>query len=245
MTAHSSDRFGPDGGWGSRLRNLLPFVIVALVLLAFAWFVYDQLTAVRGVRVEAPSAQLVDMLPPPPPPPPTPPEPEETPPEPTEQPEPAPSEAPEPQQQQQAAPVTIAGEAQAGTDSFGLAAGDGGGIGNAGSSGTCLGTSCGPSRGGGGMGETVYRRYLSTALQERVQEDEKLSRLIFTADLHLTVTPDGRITGVELVDATGRNEKELGAQLLAVLAGVRGLDPPPASMSFPQRITVRGKKRGF
>jgi hypothetical protein len=112
------------------IREALPYVIGLVLLGALAWFVYGQIAAVRGVRVNEDSKSVVDVvpLPPPPPPPPPPPESKEKPPEPTEQPQPSPAEAPKtPQQQPQAAPVTIAAPAQAGTDSFGIAAGNGAG----------------------------------------------------------------------------------------------------------------------
>jgi protein TonB len=227
----------------SALQRWLPYGVVALLFLGLAYFVYQQMTAVHGVKVEAPSPQIVSMLPPPPPPPPPPPEPVEKPPEPTEQPQPAPNEAPKaPQPQPQAAPVTIAAPAQAGSDSFGLAAGSGGGIGAPGSGGTCLGTRCGASVGGGGMSEGFYRGYLSAALQGRVQNDERLARLAFSADFMLTVTADGRVSGVRLLGARGRNDEDTVKRLSEILAGIRGLDPPPSAMRFPQKITVRGRR---
>jgi periplasmic protein TonB len=221
--------------------TVLMWTVGVLLLAAFIWFVYLQLTAVRGVKVEAPSPQVVSMLPPPPPPPPPPPEPKEKPPEPTEQPQPSPAEAPKtPQQQQQAAPVSINAPAQAGTDSFGLSAGNGAGIGSPSSGGTCLGTKCGSGPVGTGVSEPFYRRYLSSALQERVQGDDKLGRLVFSADFTLTVTPDGRVSGVQFVGARGRRDDGTMQRLAAILAAVRGLDPPPQSMRFPQKVTVRG-----
>lgn len=226
---------------GRAIAGALPYAVGLLLLVALAWFVYTQWTGVRGVTVEAPSPQIVSMLPPPPPPPPPPPEPREKPPEPTEQPQPSPAEAPR-TPQQQAAPVSINAPAQAGADSFGLNAGSGAGIGSPGSMGTCLGTNCGAGPGGNGMSEAFYRRYLSAALQERVQDDDKLSRLVFSADFTLTVTPDGRVTGVQFMDARGRRDDETMRKLAAVLAAVRDLDPPPQAMRFPQRITVRGRR---
>lgn len=231
---------------GGRSAGVVVFYIVcALLLLAFVHFLYTQFTAVDGVKVEAPSPQIVSMLPPPPPPPPPPPEPKEKPPEPTEQPQAPPSEAPKsPQPQPEAAPVTMNAPAQAGTDSFGLSAGSGNGIGAPSSAGTCLGTRCGPAAGGsgGGMGEGLYRRYLSSALQDRVQGDDKLSRLVFSADFSLTITPDGRVAGIQFLDARGRDDAETVKTLTAILAAVRGLDPPPQAMRFPQKITVRGRR---
>lgn len=240
MNAASLDPFEPERS--NPLARVLPWAIGALLLAVLAWFIYTQLTASGvGVAVQAPSPQVVSMLPPPPPPPPPPPEPKEKPPEPTEQPQPSPAEAPK-SPQQQAAPVSINAPAQAGTDSFGLSAGNGAGIGSPGSAGTCLGTNCGPGAGGNGMSEAFYRRYLSSALQERVQDDDKLSRLVFSADFTLTVTPEGRVSGVEFLSGRGRSDDETMKKLGAILAAVRGLDPPPAAMRFPQKVTVRGRR---
>lgn len=220
------------------------YAMAALLLVALAWFVYTQMNAVRGVKVEAPSPQMVSMLPPPPPPPP-PPEVKEKPPEPTERPQPSPVEAPKtPQQPQpQAAPVSINAPAQAGTDAFGIASGSGAGIGAPSSAGTCLGTRCGVASGGGaGVSESFYRRYLSSALQERVQGDERISRLVFSADFFLTVSRDGRVTGVQFQGARGQGGDDLQKKLTEILSSVRGLDPPPDAMRFPQKITVRGRR---
>ncbi|MBO9579648.1 MAG: TonB-dependent receptor [Sphingobium sp.] len=241
MSAPTFDQFEPERS--SRLMSILLWAIGALLVVAFAWYVYHQLTAVRGVSITEDPKSMVDVvpLPPPPPPPPPPPEPKEKPPEPTEQPQPSPVEAPK-TPQQQAAPVSINAPAQAGTDSYGLRAGNGGGIGAPGGGGTCLGTNCGAAAGGGGMSEAFYRRYLSSALQERVQDDEKLSRLVFSADFTLNVTPDGRVTGVQFLSGRGRSDDETMKKLAAILAAVRGLNPPPAAMEFPQKVTVRGRR---
>lgn len=229
-------------GWRA-LQRALPWIAGALLVLLLAYFIYTQLTGARGVKVEAPPAIAIEMLPPPPPPPP-PPEPEPEPPEPTEQPDPVPSPeppTPTPQQAPAAAPMTIAGPPQAGSDSYGLAAGSGGGIGSPGSRGTCLGINCGVGTGGGGgMSDAVYSRYLSSVLQERVQRDEKANRQVFSADFAITVTAAGRLSGIRLVRSSGKDDRD--AVLRDILERVGGLRAPPQSMRFPQRITVRGRR---
>jgi hypothetical protein len=242
MTTAQPDKF-EDFEDRSPVREALPYGIGLLLVGVLMWFVYQQLTVVGGVRVTDEPKSIVDVipLPPPPPPPPPPPESKEKPPEPTEQAQPSPTEAPK-APQPQAAPVSIAAPAQAGADSYGVAAGNGGGIGSPGSAGTCLGTNCGAAPSGGGMTEGFYRRYLSSALEDRVRGDDKLSRLVFSADLALTVTGDGRVTGVRLLGVRGRNDDESMRKLAALLSDVRGLNAPPSSMVFPQRITVRGRK---
>lgn len=239
MTAARVDH--EDFESGSRVGGSVLLAVVGGVLfLALAWFVYSQLTAVRGVTVEAPSPQIVSMLPPLPPPPP-PPQPKEKPPEPTEQAQPTPSEAPK-APQQQAAPVSINAPAQAGTDNFGLSAGTGEGLGAPGSKGTCLGTNCGSSPAGNGVSEGFYRRYMSAELQERVSGDDTVNRRAFSADFDLTITTDGRVTGVRFVSARGRGDDDTVRKLTAILASARGLDRPPVGMQFPYRITVRGRR---
>lgn len=240
MVAASLETEDFEGG-SRRLGPLLFGLVGAALLLALAWFVYRQMTAVRGVTVEAPSPQVVSMLPPPPPPPPPPPEPREKPPEPTEQAQPTPSEAPK-APQQQAAPVSINAPAQAGADSFGLSAGSGAGIGAPSSTGTCLGANCGAKPAGNGFGEGLYRRYMSAALQERVSSDDTVNRRTFSADFDLTITPEGRVTGVRFVNARGRGDDDTVRKLVAILASARGLDRPPPGMRFPYRITVRGRR---
>lgn len=226
----------------SPVRDALPYGIGLLLLGALAWFVYSQITAVSGVRVtDEQKTVSVVPLPPPPPPPPPPPEPREKPPEPTEQPQPSPAEAPKAPQQPQAAPVSINAPAEAGSDAFGLRAGSGGGIGAPSSGGTCLGNNCGGAPGGGGMGLGIYRSYLSTALQRRVSADDRLNRLVFSADLLLTLNAQGQVTGARLVESRGRDDAATVQRLVEVLRGAR-LDPPPPAMSFPYKITVRGRR---
>jgi len=135
--------------------------------------------------------------------------------------------------------MQIDSTAQAGSDSFGLGAGKGGGIGAPGGAGTCLGTNCG-SGVGGGISDAFYGRYLSSALQERVQRDSKVNRLVFTADFAIWISPSGKVTKIELVRSSGDEKRD--AILENILQGVSGLDTPPSSYRFPQRITVRGRR---
>ena len=220
----------------------LPLIIGALVLLGVAWLIYSQMSATTGVKVEAPPPAVVNMLPPPPPPPPPPPKPEPKPPEPQDKPNPVPNPDPKPAAAPNSpAPVSINGPAQAGSDSFGLQSGSGGGIGG---SGTCAGTNCGSGNGTGGggtaMSEVFYRRYLSAVLQEKIQRDDRINRLVFSADFAITISPTGRVTAVSLLKSSGRTDRD---QILRTdLLSAADLDPPPAGVKFPQRVTVRGKR---
>ncbi len=217
------------------LRRHLLIALGLLVALAVGYWIYTQATAVQGVKVEAPPPVTVDMLPPPPPPPPPPPEPQQKPPEPTD------TQQPVPQLQPQApAPLTQNAPAEAGGDAFGLQSGSGNGLGSPGSTGTCIGPSCGNGGGTPGVSDGFYRRYLSGALQERVQGNDKVNRLVFTAEFAITVSPSGVITAVELLRSSGKGDRD--KLLKSILEQVRGLDAPPGSMRFPQRITVRGRR---
>lgn len=219
------------GGW----RRWLVIALVALLVIAGAVYLYRSMTAVHGVMVPAPPTTAINMLPPPPsPPPPPPPKPEpERPPEPNQAPTPAPTPAPA-----APAPMQIDSAAQAGSDAFGMGAGKGGGIGAPGGTGTCLGPNCGTV--GGGISDAFYARYLSSALQERVQRDNKVNRQVFTADFAIWISASGSVTKTELVRSSGEAKRD--ALLETIIHGASGLDAPPSSYRFPQRITVRGRR---
>lgn len=208
-----------------------------LLLIGLAWFIYRSMSDVNAVKVDAPSQTVVDLTPPPPPPPPPPPEPQVKPPEPTDAPTPTPTPAPVPQAP---APMNIAGPAQAGSDSFGLQSGTGGGIGSPGGNGTCLRPPCGGGGPTGAFSDGLYRRALAGALQGYIDRDKKLRREPFTADFEISVTPSGAISRVVLV--RGSSKTEIDGQLKAILESIRGLDAPPGGIRFPQKITVRGRR---
>ena len=225
--------FDEGGDPGEIRRRRIMLGVGAAVVLLLGWLIWRQLSDVHGVPVQAPPATAIDMLPPPPPPPPPPPEPpKEIPPEPTETPNPTPTPTPE-----APAPMSIDSAAQAGSDAFGLSAGKGGGMGAPGGSGTCLGVRCGPS---GGISEAFYTRYLSGELQQHVQDEDRVNRFVFTGDFAIWISASGAVTKVELVRGSGDSRRD--SVLASVLAAVRGLDAPPASLRFPQRITVRGRR---
>jgi TonB family protein len=177
---------------------------------------------------------VVALQPPPPPPPPPPPK--EQPPEPekiqTETPTPAPS-AP-----QKAAPqnLTIAGPAQAGGDAFGIGAGKGGG-------GVVGGTGDGGMGGGAGgaFAEGAYYRYASAFIQQAVQTDDRVTRSVFSLDVRLWIDGAGKISGASIIKTSG--DAKLDRQVISVLEGMRHLEePPPASMKFPLKVTIRGRR---
>lgn len=230
---------GPNGP--RRKKSPLTFGrILAVVVLGLVIAIGYNFLGRQTVSDRPNEMKTTQVILPPPPPPPPPPEtkPVEQPPEPTiappiEQPVDTP---PPPQANNDPAPGDNALTARegAGPSNYGLGVGDGGGV--------RIGGRPGAGGGGGGvMSVGMYTSYLKSTLQERVQDDPRLSRLVFSADYTITVTPDGRITSVTFRNARGGTDADM-QKLTALLQGVRGLDPPPSAMVFPQLVTVRGRK---
>src|SRR5580704_10159502 len=166
--------------WPARLRAIaVPGAILLVIAGAILYFLHDT----AGIRREAPPLPtLIATLPPPPPPPPQkPPEPEKKLEEiqkPVDQPK-AVDNAPK--------PVTINGPAQAGSDAFNVGAGSGGGeVGS-----------------GGGFGEANYARYLGSALQQTIQNDDRVNHLVFSADMAVWVDPNGRVARAAILKTSG------------------------------------------
>lgn len=215
-------------------NSLIRWGMIALAIiaaLALVWYLYTAFTGVTGVKVDTPPPQSINMLPPPPPPPPPPPKPQEKPPEPTDTPKPVPEPAAAPKPDAPA-PMTMNADAQAGAGT--IASGTGGGMGSTGSTGTCV-INC-----GGGIGDGFYARSLSSALQQRIQRDSKLSRMVFTADFAIWVSANGSVTRADMIRSSGDAKRD--AQLKATLEGASGLTPPPATFKFPRRVTVSGRR---
>lgn len=204
----------------SRLRALsVPGALVLAVAGLILYFLHDT----SGVRREAaPLPTLIATLPPPPPPPP----PQQKPPpeeekkvdeeqKPTEQ----PKDVSPPRQ------ITEAGPAQAGSDAFGIQSGSGDG--DVGS--------------GGGFGDANYSRYMGSALQQAIQNDDRINRLVFSADIAIWVNESGHVTRAEILRSSG--DSKVDETLVAALEAMPALDePPPSTLEFPQRITVRGRR---
>ncbi len=219
-------------------RRVLPWVIGGIVLLGIGWAIMAVMNQTVGKAKPEPPPTQAMLLPPPPPPPPPPPE-QEKPPEPTETLKPVPVETPTPTPQKADAPaaVSIDAASEAGGDAFGLKGGGPGGMGGTGAT----GTGTGPA-GGGGVIDNFYGRNLARALQEKVADDKRLARQVFSADFNIWIDPQGRVTRVMMVRDSSDAKRD--AALQALLEAVRGLDPPPASLRFPQKITVRGQRGG-
>jgi protein TonB len=208
-----------DETWSTRLRSLsVPGGILLVVAGVLFYFLHDT----AGIRREAPPLPtLIATLPPPPPPPPK------------QQPEPEKKllEQQKPVEQPKAAdnspkPVTINGPAQAGSDAFNVGAGSGGG--DVGS--------------GGGFGEASYTRYLGTALQQTIQNDDRVNHEVFTADMAVWVAPNGHVTRAAVLKTSG--DHTIDQNLVAALETMPALDePPPSTLPFPQRVRIEGRRR--
>ncbi|MGT2429771.1 TonB family protein [Cupriavidus basilensis] len=213
--------------WGGLL-------IGALVIVGLAVLVWRLLSDTASTRREVAATPML-VLPPPPPPPPEPeklpePEPEKIKPEVVE-PKPAdPQEAPKDDAPPSPSkdlgdPVTIDGAAQAGTDAFGIQAGSGGGM----------------TGGGGGLGSRSYASYVSNALQQAFARDQRTRQLAFEdIRIDLWLDADGKATRAQLVRGTGNAQTD--EAVLAMVRDFRADERPPASLRFPMRMSIKGRR---
>ncbi len=215
-------------------RRWLWILLGIVALAAVAYGIWTLSNSTVGKEKPAPPTTTALLLPPPPPPPPPPPQ--EKPPEPTETIKPVPTEVPTPAPEKPAdapAAVSIDAAATGAGDSFGLQGGGPGGMGGVGSTGTGTGAA-------GGISNRFYRNALGKDLEERVGRQNSLKRQLFTAEVDVWVDPRGRVTKASIVRSsgdTGRDEK-----LIAAIQSIQDLDPPPASIVFPARVRVGGRK---
>ena len=226
---------GPESSgaaqWWRRWGGVAGGVLLAAALAALVGYLLSDTAATKREVAAAPML----MLPPPPPPP----EPEKLP-EPTpdkvvpevSEPEPTPADkpmddAPESPSPDKGDPVTIDGAAQAGSDAFGIQAGRGGGMTGGG--------------GGGGLGAASYGRYVANALQLAFARDPRTRQLAF-ADIRvdLWLDAEGKTTKVQLVQGTGNAQTD--EQVLAMVRDFRADERPPASLRFPARVSIKGRR---
>lgn len=210
-----------EESWISRNRAI---IAPAVILLILAGVILYFLQGTAGMRREAPPLPtLIATLPPPPPPPPQkPPEPEvkklEDVPKPQDTPK-QPDDTPK--------PLTINGPAQAGADAFNIAAGTGGGN----------------IVGGNGFGEGTYSGYMSSTIQEAVQNDDRTNTFIGSAEIDVWIDESGRVTRAVLARSSGDSKTDTA--LVEVLLSMPALkEAPPSTLQFPQRIRIAGKRRG-
>jgi len=231
-------RAGVQAGGAGLWRRWGGVVIGAAILaalVALVWHLLSDTASTKRVVADAPML----MLPPPPPPPPEPeklPEPEPEKIKPVTEPEPKPMEPLEPPKDDTPPspakdlgdPVTMDSAGQAGNDAFGIQAGSGGGMSGTGA--------------GGGLGSGSYARYVSSLLQQALSRDPRTRQLVFDdIQVDIWLGADGKTTRVQLVRSTGTPESDE-----AVLGMLRALDrvdeKPPASLRFPMRVSMKGRR---
>ncbi len=160
------------------------------------------------------------ILPPPPPPPPPEVKPQETPPEPKpmplEQPVTDTPPPPTPDAQPTVGDSALTAREGAGPSNYGLAAGDGGG------------TRIGGRPGGSGDGFAAYANVALAGIRQAAQGDRELSRGRFMARLAVSVSPEGRITNVRILEGTGDARRD--ARLIQTVTGVQLSQRPPAGL---------------
>ena len=212
-------------------------VAIALVLAGLAVLAWRFASDTAGVkRAAAPQVTTVIPLPPPPPPPKQKPPPEKIKEEvktPVDKPTvaPKPSETPKPSDNQPKQ-MTMNADAQAGTDNFGIGAGDGSGM---------LG-----SGGGGKFGNASYAQYMVYVLQRAIEQDKGVQEAggaRFAGSLNLWMDTSGRITKVTIAQSTG--DAKIDAAVVAAVEALGRVDevPPPAT-SYPVLVKVQGRKPG-
>ncbi|MDC8757975.1 TonB C-terminal domain-containing protein [Janthinobacterium fluminis] len=218
--------------WWRRWGGAATGMVLAGALGALLWYALSDTAATRREVAVPPML----MLPPPPPPPPEPeklpePTPEKAVPE-VAEPQPSPVERPAedspPSPQQEAGdPVTMDGAAQAGSDAFGIQAGRGGGMTGGG--------------GGGGLGGATYGRYVANALQQAFARDPRTRQLAFNElRVDLWLDADGKTARVQLVQGTGNAQTD--ELVLAMVRDFRADERPPASLRFPARTSIKGRR---
>jgi TonB family protein len=206
--------------------------LIGLGAAALLWHFASDTAGVK--RASAPQVTTVIPLPPPPPPPPQ----RKPPPEkmdevkaPVDKPTaaPKPSEAPKPSDNQPKQ-MTMDASAQAGTDNFGISAGDGSG-------------SVG-SGGGGGFGNASYKQYMVYTLQRAIEQDKGVQDAggaRFAGSLNLWMEPSGRITKVTIVQSTG--DPKIDTAVVSAIESLGKMDeaPPPAT-AYPVLVKLQGRK---
>ena len=228
----------PDGGPGDGPGRFIKPVVIALVVIGVVALVWHFASDTAGVkRAEAPQVTTVIPLPPPPPPPP----PKQKPPPekvdevktPVDKPTvaPKPSETPKPSDNQPKQ-MTMNAPAQAGTDNFGIGAGDGSGMAGSG--------------GGGRFGNASYAQYMVYTLQRAIEQDKGVQEVggtRFAGNLNLWMEPSGRITRVTVAQSTG--DAKIDAAVIAAVEALGQVDePPPPATTYPVLVKLQGRKPG-
>ncbi len=189
-------------------------VLVIGALAAGIWYL---LHGTGSERREAPPLPTLQATLPPPPPPP-----KEKPPEPEKKVvEEQKTETPQPKEMDAPKPVTIAGPAQAGRDLYNLGNGDGSGMAAA-----------------GGFGAESYSRYLTSILQNAIEQNEKLNHLAFNAQVMAWVDENRRLH-VRLLQSSG--DPKIDDNIVAAAQQLPSLDEePPGALQF--RLAIHSRR---
>ena len=206
-----------EGGLARIKRFAAPFAILALVVGSVWYFLHDT----AGIRREAPQIQTITALPPPPPPPPPK---QEKPPEPEKKVEEVQKPNPTPKDIDAPKPLTINGPAQAGNDAFNIGAGSGGGD-------VAAGT---------GFGNENYGRYLTSIIQNAIEQDDRVNHLAFTAQVTAWVD-ESRHLHVKLLQSSG--DAKVDEALVDLAESVPPLEEePPGDLQF--KLAIHSRRPG-
>lgn len=206
------ERDEETGGELSRIARIAVPVIVIGTIAGGIWYLLQGSGSER--REAPPLPTLQAFLPPPPPPPP-----KEKPPEPEKKVVEEQKVDPTPKQTDAPKPLTINGPAQAGTDAFNLASGDGSGdIAN-------------------GFGTESYSRYLTSLLQDAVEQDEHLNHLAFNVQIAAKVDQN-RHVHARIIKSSG--DTEIDDDIVNTAERVALDEGPPGAMEF--RLAIHSRR---
>lgn len=207
----SMERDEETGGGLSRIARIAVPVIVISAIAGGIWYLLQGSGSER--REAPPLPTLQAFLPPPPPPP------KEKPPEPEKKVVEEQKVDPTPKQMDAPKPLTINGPAQAGTDAFNLASGDGSGeIAN-------------------GFGAESYSRYLTSLLQDAVEQDEHLNHLVFNIQIAAKVDQNRRLHA-RIIKSSG--DPEIDGDVVSTAERVALDEGPPGAIEF--RLAIHSRR---
>jgi len=206
-----------DDESGGGLASITRIAVPVLVIGALAGGIWYLLHGTGSERREAPPLPTLQATLPPPPPPP-----KEKPPEPEKKVvEEQKQETPQPKQMDAPKPLTINGPAQAGSDAFNLGAGDGSGM-----------------AAGGGFGAESYSHYLTSILQNAIEQDDRLNHLAFNAQVTAWVD-ENRHLHVRLLQSSG--DPKIDDNIVAAAQQLPALDEePPGALQF--RLAIHSRR---
>jgi hypothetical protein len=198
------------------ISNIARIAVPILVIGTLAGGIWYLLHGTGSERREAPPLPTLQATLPPPPPP------KEKPPEPEKKVvEEQKTETPQPKEMDAPKPVTINGPAQAGSDAFNLGAGNGSGM-----------------AAGGGFGAESYSRYLTSILQNAIEENDKLNHLAFNAQVTAWVDENRRLH-VRLLQSSG--DSKIDDSIVAAAQQLPALDEePPGALQF--RLAIHSRR---